>query len=112
MVLIFWAPSGLADVCKERTIRLSRPMFPRTHEELQTLKEEKSCSIDVGFSINENGRAENIDYRALSETCQPFNVSAIRAIRSSVFDPGPYVNFCILRVTFELLDGEYTWRYD
>lgn len=112
MVLTLWAPAGLADECQDRIVRLARPMFPQSLQQLQILEKEKECSVETAFSINRDGRSENIEYRVRREICKSFNVNAIRAIRSSVFAPGDYVRVCFLRVVFEMKDGEYTWRYD
>lgn len=112
MALVLWAPAGLANECMERIDGLARPIFPQSYQQLLILQKEKICSVETAFSINVDGRAENIEYRVRREICKPFNVIAIRAIRSTTFSPGPHLNVCFLRLTFEIVDGQFMWWYD
>lgn len=112
MVLTLWAPAGIAYECKDRIMSLAKPLFPKSFEQLQILEKENFCVIDTAFSINQDGRAENIEYRTRKEACRPFNVNAIRAVRNSRFSTGPYLRVCYLTLTFWIQDGQPAWRYD
>jgi hypothetical protein len=115
MIMLFFlgtlASPGHADQCTERVIRLAPPVFPKTLEEIQILKHERYCVIHVAYSINMDGKAENINYMAEQEICKRFNVPAIRALRSSQFSGGDYVNLCFIKLTFGMEYGETNWTY-
>jgi hypothetical protein len=111
MFLMAWAPSGLADQCSMRVLRLASPVFPKTLEEIQALERLQRCSVDIAYSINAYGRAENIDYHVANPACRLFNIAAIRAVRSSQFTEGEYVHLCFTRLTFEMRDGQVSWGY-
>ncbi|HEX5057631.1 MAG TPA: hypothetical protein VFX02_14175 [Gammaproteobacteria bacterium] len=109
--LVILASPGHADQCTERVIRLNPPVFPKTLEEIQILKKERYCVLHVAYSINMDGKAENINYMAEKEICKRFNVPAIRAIRSSQFSGGDYVELCFIKLTLGLENGETNWSY-
>jgi hypothetical protein len=105
------ASPGHADECTERVIRLAPPVFPKSLEEIEILKREHFCIIHVAYSINMDGKAENINYMAENEICKRFNVPAIRALRSSQFSGGDYVRLCFIKLTLGLENGETNWSY-
>jgi hypothetical protein len=111
IVLIFWTSLSHANACQERIIRLISPVFPGTLNAVHTLHNERLCAIDVAYSINGDGRAENIVSRADREICTGFKVSAMRAIRASQFASGDYLQLCYIRVNFRLEDGEMKTEY-
>jgi hypothetical protein len=92
-------------------IRLNPPVFPKSLEEIQILKREHYCVIHVAYAINVDGKAEDINYMAEKEICQRFNVSAIRALRSSQFSGGQYNRPCFIKLTMGLEAGETNWTY-
>jgi hypothetical protein len=111
IVSIFWTSLCSADACQERIVRLISPVFPGTLNAVHALHNEKFCAIDVAYSINGDGRAENIVSRAEREICTGFKVSAMRAVRASQFAAGEYLQLCFIRVHFRLEDGEMKTEY-
>jgi hypothetical protein len=106
IVLIFWTSLCHADICKQRLVIPASPVFPGTLNAVHTLRNEKFCAIDLAYSLNTEGRAENIVSRPERDICTGFKVSAIRALRSSQFEPGDYVQLCYIRVNFRFEDKE------
>ena len=111
LLLAILASPGQANQCTERAIRLAPPVFPKTLEEIQILKKEHFCVIYVAYAINMDGKAEDINYMVEKEYCKHFNVSAIRALRSSQFTGGDYVRPCYIRLTMGMEGGETNWSY-
>lgn len=100
-----------AGQCDERVIKFADPIFPGTLNAVHVLNKEKLCSVDVAYSINYEGRTENLESRAEREICEEFKVSAMRTLRGSMFAPGDYLQLCFTRVTFKLEDGQLKWEF-
>lgn len=111
ILITIWAPLSLADICGDRVIRMANPIFPSDLNAVHVLNKEKQCSVDVAYSINMDGRSENIESRVEREICRVFKVSAMRAYRSSQFQPGEYLHLCYGRVTFRLENGQLKWEF-
>jgi hypothetical protein len=111
ILLVSWALPGHADVCAERIILLTEPIFPVSFNAVHVLNKEQYCSIDVAYSINSDGKAENLESRAEKEVCDVFKISAMRALRSSMFIPGDYLQLCYMNLVIKLVDGQMKWEY-
>jgi hypothetical protein len=109
--LILWAPLCHADKCTDRIVRMANLIFPASLNAVHIIDKEKRCWIDVVYSINGDGRSENIVSMAEKEICSAFKVTAMRAIRSSIFQPGEYLYRCYTRVNLELEDGQLKWEF-
>ena len=112
LMLIIWAPLCLADECKDRILKIADPIFPTDLNAVHVLNKERSCSVDLAYSINMDGRAENIESRAEKEICQTFKVSAMRAMRFSQFAAGDYIQLCYSRLTFRLENNQLKWAFE
>ena len=112
--LMMLAPAGHADQaeqCSQRIVNFAQPIFPKSLAEIKILERQHFCAIDLAYSINMEGRAENIEYRSSRGVCKPFNVPAIRAVRSSQFSAGEYLQLCFITLTFSMQNGQPQWRY-
>jgi hypothetical protein len=109
--LILWMPLGHANECVDRILRLANPIFPASLNAVHVIDKERVCTVDVAYSINGDGKAENINSFAEKEICTAFKITAMRTLRNSVFTPGPYLNLCYTRIIFKLEDGQMKWEF-
>jgi hypothetical protein len=109
--LIIWAPLSVADECVDRVLRMANPIFPASLNAVHVIDKERVCTVDVAYSINGDGKAENINSFAEKEICTAFKITAMRTLRNSVFTPGPYLRLCYTRIIFKLEDGQMKWEF-
>lgn len=102
IVGIFNSLQLYAGDCLDRIGELKAPLLPTSLQVQHTLVREGACTVEIEFSLSDEGEVLSAEPYVAEERCEGLHRSAIKALKNSQFNEGENIEGCIQNFTFRI----------
>lgn len=93
----------MADECDHRIARVADIVSVMSESGNRVLVKRGSCIIEVEYSIDKDGTAQDVIPKTDYKGCSAYYRGAIKTIKKFVFVKGEYITGCKYSFTYELI---------